>query len=224
MMPNNFPMRIRRLAMIAVGGLLAFGCSAGGILGPAPTETPTETPTASPTSTPTPTATLSPTVTVTATKTPTRTKRPTQTPIAVYRPGEIADFGGGLKIVFSAVTTNRVRILFNDTAHVDERCTSSGAVCLVVETKAIYGNILSTLLYDFPVQAISGLGEVQPGKKELSSGITRANSKNARYAVWAFVFQEKADSFIFRIQGIDIFIDHPAFTDLVERDLFWMFL
>ena len=222
MMPNNRSMRIRRPALIAAGGLLAFGCSAGGILGPAPTETPTETPTATSTPTHTPTATFTPTVTATRTRIPTRTRTPSETPIAVYRPGEVADLGGGLKMVFSAVTTNRVRILFDDTAHIDERCSSSGAVCLVVETKAIYGNILIMELYEVPVQAISGLGEVQLGKKELSTGISRPNSKNAGYQVWAFVFQEDADSYIFRILGVDIFIDHPVFVDTVERDMFWM--
>jgi len=216
--------RRRRLCVIAVAGLLVFGCSAGGLFGPEPTATPTDTPTATNTPTSTATETPIPTATDTLTITPTRTMRPTETPIAVYRPGEAADLGDGLKIVFSANTTHRVRILFNKTANIDEWCSIGGAVCLFVETKAIYGNILLEELYDIPVRATSALGEIQTGKKELSLSISRNDSKNARYQMWAFVFQESADSYIFRIQGIDIFIDHPIFTDLIERDLFWMFL
>jgi hypothetical protein len=223
MMPNNRTMRVRRLVLIAVGGLLAFGCSAGGILGPAPTETPTETPTATSTPTHTPTATSTPTVTATRTRIPTRTRTPSETPIAVYRPGEVADLGGGLKMVFSAVTTNRVRVLFWGTEHADERCNTSGAVCLVVETKAVYGNITVKELGEVPAQAESALGEIQAGKNTHHSGVSRDNSSYVRYWIWWFVFQESADSYVFRIRGVDILIDDPVFVDLVERDTFWMF-
>jgi hypothetical protein len=214
-----------RLSGIVIGSLLLFGCAAGQLFSPAPTLTPTPTdePTSTSTPTVTPTSTATPTETNVPTETPTRTKRPTETPLAVYRLGEAADFGTGLKIVFSANTTNRVRILFDKSKQFDESCKNGGAVCLFVETKAITGNILADELYDLPVMAMSGLGESQPGKKELSRCVSRPDSLNARYILWVFVFEEEADSYVFRINRIDILIDNPVFVDLVERDLFWMF-
>lgn len=210
------------LVSILLGSLVLLECAACNLIGSKKISEPTKALKHTASSQPLITQTLTSVHTITSTPTEiiTLTNIPSDTPIAIYQINDEVFLGKSVSIVFSANITNRVRILYAGSKHIDVMCKFTGAVCLFVETKAINGNITIDELYNIPVVAISNAGEIRVGQKDLSRSISKANSLNAKYQMWAFIFKENAETYIFRIMGIDILIEAPIFTEIIERDLF----